>query len=138
MKFSLNGPLSKEKTTSFIQGCLGAYARGKPSLLAVALRENDKVIGYCGFFFLQIDEIDEVEISYRLNPAYWNQGLATEAATALKKQAFEELKLPRIIACIETGNLSSIRVAEKIGMRHEKNALFRDQIPVMVYAMENR
>lgn len=137
MKFSLSGPCSQERTAKFIEGCINTYATGKAGLLAVVLRETEKVIGYCGFFYLQIDDIDEIEISYRLNSAYWNQGLATEAASAMKNHAIAEMRLPRLIACIEPANLSSVRVAEKIGMHHEKNALFRDQIPVRVYSMEN-
>lgn len=136
MRFSLSGPYSKEKTAAFIQGCFEAYTKRKTGLLAVVLRENEKVIGYCGFFFLQIDGTEEVEIGYRLNTAYWNRGLATEAALALKTHAFHELGFTRLIACIEAENLGSIRVAQKIGMRHEKNALFRDQIPVRVYSTE--
>jgi ribosomal-protein-alanine N-acetyltransferase len=138
MKFSLSGPCSREKTATFIQGCIDAYSLRKAGLLAVVSRENEKVIGYCGFFYLQIDDLDEIELSYRLNSAYWNRGLATEAASAIKNHTFEKLGFSRLIACIEPANHGSIRVAEKIGMHHEKNALFRDQIPVRVYSVENR
>jgi RimJ/RimL family protein N-acetyltransferase len=138
MKFSLNGPYSPEKTAAFIEGCLEAYPKRKAGLLAVVSRVDAKVIGCCGFYFLQIDGADEIEISYRLNPLYWNRGLATEAALALKNQAFGEFGFTRLIACIEEGNASSIRVAEKIGMCHEKDTLYRERIPARIYSVENR
>jgi hypothetical protein len=35
-----------------------------------------------------------IEIGYRLDPAYWNRGLATEAARAVRDHGFRDLKLP--------------------------------------------
>ncbi|MGC9399715.1 MAG: GNAT family N-acetyltransferase [Anaerolineae bacterium] len=52
--------------------------------------------------------------SYDVRSAYWNRGLATEAATAVRTFAFETLHLPRLISLIRT---ASRRVAEKVGMR---------------------
>lgn len=59
-----------------------------------------------------------VKLGYDLRSDYWNQGLATEAATAVRDYAFETLRLPRLVSLIRQGNIASRRVAEKIGMRH--------------------
>lgn len=137
MRFSLTGPYSMEKTADFLRGCLEGYRKRNVGLFAVVLKEEQKVIGYCGFYFLSIDGADEIEIGYRLNPAYWNRGLATEAAIAARDLGFEKLGYGRVISCIEAANLASIRVAEKAGMHYEKDALFRDKIPVRIYALSN-
>jgi ribosomal-protein-alanine N-acetyltransferase len=135
MKFSLNGPYSREKSADFIRGCLEGYEKRGVGLFAVILRDEQRVIGYCGFYFLSVDGTDEVEIGYRLHPSFWGQGLATEAAVAVKNLGFNRLGFDRLISCIEEANLASIRVAEKAGMKHENNAIFRDKIPVRIYAL---
>ena len=46
------------------------------------------------------------------------------------------LKLPRLIAMIDPLNLASIRVAEKIGLRYEKDVMFEGFThPDRVYAL---
>jgi RimJ/RimL family protein N-acetyltransferase len=60
--------------------------------------------------------------------------LATEAATAVRDHAFLDLKLPRVISLIHPDNIASRRVAEKIGMTHEKETVFRG-FPTIVFAI---
>lgn len=137
MRFSLSGPYTVEKTAGFLRGCFDGYQKRNVGLFALVLKEEQKVIGYCGFYFLSIDGADDIEIGYRLHPAYWNWGLATEAAIAVRDLGFERLGYRRVISCIEAANPASIRVAEKAGMTYEKEALFRDKIPVRIYALSN-
>lgn len=134
MKFSLKGPYSREKTADFIRACMDGYEKRGVGLFAMVLKAEQKVVGYCGFFFLSVDGADEVEIAYRLHPAYWGRELAPEASTAVMNLGLGRLGFGRVISCIEEANVASIRVAEKVGMRYEKNAMFRDTIPVRIYA----
>ena len=46
--------------------------------------------------------------------------MATEAATAVRDYAFGELSLSRLVSLIQQGNLTSRRVAEKVGMHLER------------------
>ncbi len=135
MRFSLSGPYSREKTEQFLKGCMEAYTKRGIGLFAVVHRMDKLVIGYCGFYFPVIDGVEEIEIGYRINPTYWNQGLATEACQALKDFGFNSLGFHRLISCIEKDNIASIRVAEKNGMHHEKDALFAEKIPVRIYSI---
>lgn len=59
----------------------------------------------------------EIEIGWRLNRLAWGNGFATEAARLIAEYAFHTLGLNRIVANIDQRNLSSVRVAEKIGMK---------------------
>jgi RimJ/RimL family protein N-acetyltransferase len=77
---------------------------------------------------------EEVEIGYRLDPAYWNRGLITEGARAVRDYAFAGLKLPRVISLIHPENIPSRRVAEKIGLMPEKEITFRG-FPTTVFAL---
>jgi ribosomal-protein-alanine N-acetyltransferase len=54
---------------------------------------------------------------YDFRSDHWNQGYATEAATAVRDYAFQTLRLPQLISLIRVGNEASKRVAEKVGMR---------------------
>src|SRR6266446_4502684 len=92
MRFSL-GPYTREQTQSVLQKFLSWNQAGLPSQFAVVLRENNYVLGYCGF--LHRPEVpEEIEIGYRLDRAYWNRGLITEAARTVRDYAFVSLKLP--------------------------------------------
>jgi ribosomal-protein-alanine N-acetyltransferase len=76
MRFSL-GPRTPKQTRTVLQKFLTCDQAGLPSQSAVLLRENNDVIGYCGFMH-HAELPDEVEIGYRLDPVYWNRGLITE------------------------------------------------------------
>jgi RimJ/RimL family protein N-acetyltransferase len=132
MRFSL-GPYTREQTETVLKKFLSWNNAGLPSPFAVVLRENDLVLGYCGFLH-HAEAPAEVEIGYRLDPAYWNRGLITEAARTVRDHAFVDLKLPRVISLIHPENIPSRRVAEKIGMMPEKEFTFRG-FPTTVFAL---
>jgi RimJ/RimL family protein N-acetyltransferase len=83
-------------------------------LFSVILKESGELIGDCGLEVME--DMGAAELGYDFRSDFWNQGFATEAATAVKDYAFNVLKLPRLISLIRVGNLSSRRVAEKVGM----------------------
>jgi [ribosomal protein S5]-alanine N-acetyltransferase len=133
MRFSL-GVFAREQSVAFLAKLIDWERRGLPSQFAVMHRNDNCLIGYCGFFHQEVDETDEVEIGYRLHPDYWRRGLATEAAQAVRDHGFRDLKLPRMISLIHPDNLPSRRVAEKIGMTFEKETLFKG-FPTQVFAL---
>jgi ribosomal-protein-alanine N-acetyltransferase len=104
MRFSL-GIFSREQTTAFLDKIIGWQRRGLPSQFAVIHRTDNQLIGYCGFFHQEVDGRDEIEIGYRLDPDYWNQGLASEAARTVRDHAFRDLKMPRVISLVHPENL---------------------------------
>jgi len=134
MRFSL-GVLSYEQTGDFLERIRKRDREGLPSQFAVTYLEDNQLIGYCGFFLQIVDGVEEIEIGYRLDPGYWGRGLATEAARAVRDHAFDDLKLPRVISLIHPDNLASRRVAEKNGLRPEKETIFRG-FPTIVFGIE--
>lgn len=68
------------------------------------------------------------EVWYKLHPAYWKQGYATEALKAIIKFCFNDLGLHRIEAGCAVGNIASISVLEKAGMK--KEGLKRKVLPI--------
>ena len=86
--------------------------------LAITLRLDGQLIGNCGIRMGRPDA-READLGYELDPRYWGQGYATEAARALLAFGFEELGLHRIWANCVADNVGSARVLEKVGMRQE-------------------
>src|SRR6476620_9798977 len=83
MRFS-SGVFSRDQTVAFLEKILDWDRANLPSQFAMIVRSSGALIGYCGFFHQEVDEIKEIEIGYRLDPDYWNRGLATEAAQAVR------------------------------------------------------
>ena len=136
MRFSLGIFTERKKTVDFIEKVMGWDRASMPSQFAVVPRGERLVIGYCGFHH-HPEVPGEVEIGYRLHPDYWNRGLITEAARTVRDHAFTDLKLPRVISLIHPENVPSRRVAEKNGMRVEKEITFRG-FPTLVYAISRQ
>jgi RimJ/RimL family protein N-acetyltransferase len=133
MRFSL-GPYTHEQTQGELQKFLSWNQAGLPSQFAVIFRGNNELIGYCGFLHQEIDGRNEIEIGYRLHPDHWNRGLASEAAQVVRDHAFRDLNLPKVISLIHPDNIASRGVAEKNGMKIERETLFRG-FPTLVFAI---
>jgi len=63
-----------------------------------------------------LDDIEAWNLGYRLTPAAWGYGLATELAVAAVAAAHEARPDMPVIARVLEGNPASWRVQEKIGM----------------------
>lgn len=68
------------------------------------------------------------EIYYNILPEFWGNGYATEAGKRLVQFGFNELKLHKVEAGVQTENLQSIKVLEKLGMTRE--GLRRKILPI--------
>jgi RimJ/RimL family protein N-acetyltransferase len=58
-----------------------------------------------------------IELGYRLKPAFWGQGFATEGSKALIERGFQELGVDEVVATTMKNNIASRRVMEKAGLR---------------------
>jgi len=83
-----------------------------------------------------LGENAEIEVGWTLARAHWGCGYATEAGRAVVGWAFGELGLPRLISLIESGNHRSVRVAEKLGERYERDVVAAGGQTAMLYAVE--
>ncbi|MBV8831529.1 MAG: GNAT family N-acetyltransferase [Acidobacteriaceae bacterium] len=57
----------------------------------------------------------EAVLSFYIARAFWNQGLASEAAEAFVGFGWKDLHLSRIVATVEEGNSASVRILQKLG-----------------------
>jgi RimJ/RimL family protein N-acetyltransferase len=93
---------------------LADYQRYGFGRWACVHKATGQVIGFAGLKYL--DDLREVDIGYRLLPAYWGLGLATEAGRAVLDDGFTRLGLVRVIGLVVPDNRASVRVLEKLGL----------------------
>ena len=108
----------------------------KYGLYSVILKTSQKLIGDCGLEHTEFEGKPCVEIGYDFSSNYWNQGYATEAASAIKDHAINNLKIDSKMLCsfIRVQNKASQHVAEKIGMQRIKKYEL-DGINYYLYAL---
>ncbi len=82
-----------------------------------AIEYDDSVVG--GIDLNVSPGVGIGEIHYSISSQLWNQGLVTEGCRAVVDWGFRERRLERIWTTVDTENLGSARVLEKLGMRKE-------------------
>lgn len=105
--------------------------------MALVMKETNELIGFCGFIHQIVDGDEYLELGYRLDEAYWGQGIATEAAVAVKDYAFNVLEVPMLISIINHQNDASKRVAKKVGMSLMKQTNFKNVL-VDVFCLKKK
>jgi ribosomal-protein-alanine N-acetyltransferase len=104
-----------EAIRDLVQRSLHTFSDECVGLFGIRLRDSENLVGFCGF--VRLEGMDELELAYELVPELWGRGLATEAARACVRYAFEEAGLGRVIAGADPPNGASVRVLEKLGMK---------------------
>jgi ribosomal-protein-alanine N-acetyltransferase len=127
-------PFDQHQTAQWVQRNLVHQEQCGYGLCAVILKENGLLVGDCGLTCLEVEGASEVELGYDMRSDHWNQGLATEAAMAMRDHAFRALGVPRLVSLIRRGNRASQRVAEKAGMHHVQD-LAQEGVEYWVYAL---
>ena len=118
-RFQPWGPNSIKDTKLFIEKCINSTvnSNGAVFFFSISLSGTDRHIGGC---VITVDPAStgDASIGYTIGRKYWNQGYATEAATALLKLAFMDLGLRRVTSNCDSANVASWRVMEKAGMQY--------------------
>jgi len=78
-------------------------------------RRLDRAIGDSGL--LELQEYGWIDLGFRLAQPCWGKGLATEAASAWVRAAFDDFHIDRLTSFVHPGNAGSIRVLEKLGFQ---------------------
>jgi [ribosomal protein S5]-alanine N-acetyltransferase len=91
------------------------FSKEKISLFGVRLRGREDLLDFCGFVCLQ--GMEDPELCYELTLKMWGVDIATQAAQACLRYAFEEVGMERVIAGAKAPNTTSLQVIEKLGMK---------------------
>jgi RimJ/RimL family protein N-acetyltransferase len=139
--------LSREETEASIGRMLRGWEVDGFGQLAVERKGDGAVVGRCGFLVWDAEALTptteteatgptELEVGYTLGRPYWGEGYATEAAVAVRDHAIGPMGRDRLIAFIRPDNVRSRRVAEKLGMRHERDVVLME-LPAQLFALGN-
>jgi RimJ/RimL family protein N-acetyltransferase len=125
---------SRAEAQAWIERQLQRYAQHGHGLWLVLDKKSGEPVGQVGLALQEVDGTLEPEIGYMIHHPFWRRGLAAEAALGVRRHAFEERGLERVISLIRPENEPSRGVARKLGMTVERETLFKD-IPHLVYAV---
>jgi RimJ/RimL family protein N-acetyltransferase len=119
MRFTPTGPdKSIEETKTRLVAFMDHQHMHGFSKWLVLDRNSGVAIGDSGLLVLK--DYGWIDLGFRFAKQYWGRGLATEAASAWVRAAFEEFGLKRLGAFVHPENVDSIRVLEKVGFREER------------------
>jgi [ribosomal protein S5]-alanine N-acetyltransferase len=125
-------PWTRQRTIEGLDRWRSFWAADGFGMFVVMRREDGRILGDTGLLawdprvwrpgsLQAIGPDAEIEIGWRYARDAWGHGYATEAAIAVRDWAREEHGFERLISLIDPANAASIRVAEKLGARHERD-----------------
>ncbi len=126
------GPDSLETAKDELERyCIKPFTDNRGIRWGIARKGTTALIGTCGIYDWN-KTVQRAEIGYDLDPAYWGQGLMTEALEAVLEYGFEQMQLNRIQAIIDSENSRSIKLVQRLGFTHEgvlrQNSHFNGQL----------
>jgi len=114
-----NGAWSEQENIDAVEKQIRGYRDNGFGRWAVVLKENGRVIGYCGLQWCEPDWYASgrlLELGYAFNRAFWRKGYAAEAAIACKRYAFDVLGFDEVFSLVRDTNYPSMNVAIRNGM----------------------
>ena len=125
----------RSDAVQWIERNLRRYSEHGYGLFAVTLKGSTDVIGDCGVIKQDVEGETRLEVGYHFRRDQWGHGYATEAARACMGLAFHAFGADKVISLIRPENLPSRRVAERNGMKLERQVTHYG-LPHLVYAMK--
>ena len=83
---------------------------------AITRRQDGKLLGTCGFHNGKPEHY-RFEMGYELGKEYWRQGIMTEALRKILTYGFSNMKLNRVEAFVNHGNIRSTGILGKLGFQ---------------------
>jgi RimJ/RimL family protein N-acetyltransferase len=123
---------TREDAAAWISRNLALYERHGYGMWLIEPTAATEFAGYCGIRPLELEGVSETEIGWHVSKSFWNRGIATEAARAVRDLARMSFGLERLTALVHPDNLASRRVAEKLGMQEVKTTVFEGE-PTVIY-----
>ncbi len=108
---------NKRDALAYIKNSLvNSYKSNGWGLYKLVLKDEMEPIGVCGF--LKRDYLEHPDLGFAILPAYEGSGISFEAASAMMKYGFSELKINPILAITSPENISSQNLLVKLGFKN--------------------
>ncbi|MCG6989661.1 MAG: GNAT family N-acetyltransferase [Gemmatimonadetes bacterium] len=104
-------------------------------MLAGVLKATDTLVGRYGVQRITVEGIEELEVTYSTRREYRRRGYALEATQAVLEAAWRE-GVPRLVGCIAPDNDRSVRLAERLGLRFERDVVYKET-EMRMYAIDS-
>ncbi|SOC17492.1 GNAT family N-acetyltransferase [Thalassospira xiamenensis] len=101
-------------------------AEGDVFRLAVINRDDDTLLGEVLLKLASIAAL-QAEVGYIFNPDFSGHGYATEAVSAMIDLGFNHFGFHRIFARLDTENIGSVGIVERLGLRCEAHLIENDR-----------
>ena len=98
--------------------CIKPFKENRGIRWGIVRKSGDELIGTCGYYDWN-KAARRAEIGYDLDPAYWREGIMTEALRAVLQYGFERMELNRIQAIIDSRNTRSLKIVYTLGFKKE-------------------
>jgi RimJ/RimL family protein N-acetyltransferase len=113
-------PYTRDQTQASVDRQLESYRDEGFGTWVIEDRETAGFLGTAGPSIQLVEGLREVEIGWHVRPGAKGRGIAPEAGAAARDWAFANLEVDHLISLVRPENVPSARVAEKLGMRVER------------------
>lgn len=110
-----NETIPKELSKQILEISLSEYANKTGGLWKINEIDSNTCVGYIGFW--KFFEEKQSQLLYALLPNYTGKGYATEAAKKVIEYAFDQLNFNYLVASMDSPNVKSKRVCERLEMQ---------------------
>ncbi len=112
----------EEKIRAYITYMYGLYQFG---MWVVIEKESGNLIGRVGFGIADYLDFSEIDMGYLIGAQYRRKGYAEEASRAALDYAGRILEFPQVSAYIDSENLISLHLIEKLGFCRKKEFMYQ-------------
>jgi len=130
MRFIGGGAMSYKEARKEFDGMREQWIDRKIGIFVIADKTSDELLGFTGLFESPL--IDEPELSWSLSAKNHGKGYASEAAVLARNWAYREHNIGPLMSLVHPNNISSKRVAERLGASVESHSTWMGQ-PRLVY-----
>jgi len=124
-QYTIKRSLTEGESWRTMAGMIGHWQIRGYGPYALEEKATGRVMGPVGLWYP--NDWPSPEIKWALSRDFWGLGYASEAARAVKKIAAEYLSDLSLISLIYPDNIPSIKLAEAVGAKFEKEIAFRGQ-----------
>jgi len=103
------------ESSAYARRCVNCWQDGSAFPWAIVHRDSGDFVGAIELRL----KPPKADFGYILRRAFWRQGFASEAASAVVAWAMAQPAIYRVWATCHPDNIASARVLEKSGLRHE-------------------
>lgn len=122
----LSGAVDRRGAWRIFSGATGAWAINNAGWWALETLDTHEHVGTVGAFFRESSFLGDatlsthstdLELGWSIYKNFWRRGYASEGAAAGLAHALEVHRPPRVVCHITPGNVASVGVAKRLGMR---------------------